>query len=202
MIDTIVRYAELNVGDIEVSDSRIRFLFTHPVSGMDLYGLEFPFHKDNRSIKVTGRERVGRDQESQVGWNAASHPPASAFHPSPPLTEGQDDQTEEGCAVSAVEAVTPEVDGDYIQLAFIAYDPAAPAVGICVAWLNVDSDHPIAAARFSDMNVVADNKYVGRQSNVTLVVLPGSAGVTPGTLGESGLCITGLTGQLEYEIFS
>ncbi|MBA7496400.1 hypothetical protein ES702_07008 [subsurface metagenome] len=200
-VDTIVRYAELNVGDIEESDSRIRYLFTHPVSGMCVYGLEFPFHKDNRSIKVTGRERVGRDQNQQAGWVAGSHPPASAFHPSPPLAEGQDDQTVEGCAVSAVEAIAPVAGGNYVQVAFIAYDPAAPAVGICVAWLNVDVDHPIAAARFRDMNVVAENKYVGRQSNITLAVLGGSAGHTPGELNQAGLCVTGLTGQLEYEIF-
>lgn len=201
-VDTIVRYAELNVGNIEASDSRMRYLFTHPVSGMSVYGLEFPFRKDNRSTKVTGRERVGRDQNQQAGWVAGSHPPASAFHPSAPLATGQDTQTVEGCAISAVEDVAPVAGGDYIQVAFIAYDPAAPAVGICVAWLNVDADHPIAAARFSDMNVVAENKYVGRQSNITLAVLGGSAGVTPGTLDQAGLCVAGLTGQFEYEIFS
>jgi len=201
-VDTIVRYAELNVGDIEASDSRIRYLFTHPVSGMSVYGLEFPFHKDNRSIKVTGRERVGRDQDTQAGWNAASHPPASAFHPTAPLTAGQDEQTVEGCAVSVVEALAAEdANGNYVQIAFIAYDPAAPAVGICVAYLDVKAAGGIAAARFSDMNVVAENKYVGRQSNITLAVLGGSAGITPGTSGQAGLCITGLTGQLEYEIF-
>lgn len=200
-VDTIVRYVELNVGDIEASDSRIRYLFTHPVSGLCVYGLEFPFHKPNRSIKITGRERVGRDQDSQPGWSAASHPPASAFHPSAPLTTGQDVQTEEGCALSAVEDVTPVAGGNYVQIAFIAYDPAASAVGICVAWLNVDPDHPISAARFSDMNVVEANKFVGRQSNITLVVLGGSSGVTPGTYSQELLAIEGLTGQLEYEIY-
>jgi len=155
---------------------------------MCIYGLEFPIHKPNRSLKITGRERVGRDQDTP------------AFFPSAPLTTGQDTQTEQGCAVSAVEDVAPD-DGNYVQLAFIAYDPAAPAVGLCVAFLDITDQESIAAARFIDMNVVEANKHVPRQSNITLVVLPGDAGNSPGTQGLAGLCITGLTGQLEYEIF-
>ena len=187
-VNQIVRSIVVNVGDIDASDSRIRFLFTHPVSGMSVYGLEFPIHKPNRSLKIAGREHVGRDQDTP------------AFFPSPPLTTGQDTQTDEGCAVSAVEDLAME-NGNYVQLAFIAYDPAAPAVGLCVAYLNLEFGTTIQAARFSDMTVVDENKHVPRQSNITLVVLPGDAGNSPGTSGLAGLCVTGLTGQLEYEIF-
>ena len=189
-VDQIVRSIVVNVGDIDASDSRIRFLFTHPVSGMSVYGLEFPIHKPNRSLKIAGREHVGRDQDNP------------AFFPTClPLTTGQDTQTEEGCAVSAVEDLAPDTGGNYVQLAFIAYDPAAPTVGLCVAYLNITTADSIAAARFSDMTVVEENKHVPRQSNITLVVLPGDAGNSPGTSGLAGLCATGLTGQLEYEIF-
>jgi len=190
MVDTIVRSIVVNVGDIQDDDSRIRFLFTHPDSGMSIYGLEFPIHKPNRSIKISGREHVGRDQDTP------------AFFPTAPLATGQDTQTTEGCAASAVEDVAPDADGNYVQLAFIYYDPAAPAVGICVAFLDISTDESIAAARFIDMSVVEAVKYVPRQSNITLAVLPGDAGNCPGTSGLAGLCITGLTGQLEYEIFA
>jgi len=191
MVDTIVRSIVVNVGDIDSDDSRNRELFTHPDSGMLVYGLEFPIHKPNRSLKISGREHVGRDQDTP------------AFFPSAPLTTGQDTQTEEGCAVSAVEDV-PAVDagGNYVQLAFIYYDPAAPTVGICVAWIDLQAANGIAAARFNDMNVVETEKYVPRQSNITLAVLAGDAGNCPGTLGLTGICITGLTAQLEYEIFA
>jgi len=190
MVDTIVRSIVVNVGDIDSDDSRIRELFTHPDSGMLVYGLEFPIHKPNRSLKISGREHVGRDQDTP------------AFFPSAPLATGQDTQTEEGCAVSAVEAVEPDADGNYVQLAFIYYDPAAPTVGICAAFLNISANESIAAARFTDMSVVETVKYVPRQSNITLAVLPGDAGNCPGTLGLTGICITGLTAQLEYEIFA
>lgn len=189
MVDQIVRSIVVNVGDIDASDSRIRELFVHPDSGLSVYGIEFPIHKPNRSLKIAGREHVGRDQDTP------------AFFPSAPLATGQDTQTEEGCEVSAVEAVEPDTDGNYVQLAFISYDPASPAVGMCVAFLNITAEESIAAARFITMSVVEANKHVPRQSNITLVVLPGDAGNTPGTNGLAGLCITGLTAQLEYEIF-
>jgi len=189
MVDQIVRSIVVNVGDIDASDSRIRELFVHPDSGLSVYGLEFPIHKPNRSIKIAGREHVGRDQDTP------------AFFPTPPLTTGQDTQTDTGCAVSATADLAPDSSGNYVQLAFIAYDPAAPTVGLCVAFLNITTTDSIAAARFSDMNVVEKNKYVPRQSNITLVVLGGDAGDCPGTFGLAGLSATGLTGQLEYEIF-
>lgn len=161
----------------------------HPDSGLSVYGLEFPIHKPNRSLKIAGREHVGRDQDTP------------AFFPSAPLATGQDTQTDTGCGVSAVEDLAPDAVGNYVQLAFISYDPATPAVGICAAWLNINANNPISAARFNDMNVVEANKYLPRQSNITLAVLPGDAGNTPGTYGLAGVCITGLTAQLEYEIF-
>lgn len=204
--DTLVRSIVVNVGDVDINDSRIRNLFTHPVSGMSVNGIEFPIHKPNRSIKISGRERVGRDQDAQAGWAAANRPPASAFWPAPPLTVGQDVQTEEGCAVSVTNdpGLSQDQQGNYVELAFVYYDPAAPTVGICVAWLRTDASL-ISRARFTDMALDASLKYVPRQANITLVVLPGitdSPGTCPGYTGAPGLTITGLTGQLEYEIFA
>lgn len=192
-VDRIVRSIVVNVGDVDYDDSRIRFLFTHPDSGLSVYGLEFPIHKPNRSLHIAGRERVGRDQDTPAFW------------PTPPLTTGQDAQTTEGCAVSATADLEPDGQGNFVQLALIGYDPATPTVGLCLAYLNVNAANAISAARFSDMNVVAENKYLARQSNITLVALGGltsGVGVTPGTYGQPGLTITGLTAQLESEIFA
>lgn len=208
-VDTIVRHLVVNVGNIERSsvlpDTRVKAitLYDGCVGTEDtqiVYGLEFPIHKPDRSIKATGREGVGRPDDT---------PP---FFPSAPLTEGQDDQTEIGSAVSAEEDVEPVadlVDTNYVQLAFIAYHPETPSAGYCVAWLNVDAveANQIAAGRFTNMNLVACNKYIPRQSNITLVVLaglsPGYGGGTPGfSASYPGLTINGLTGQFEYEIYA
>lgn len=199
-VDTIVRHLVVNVGNIGRSDSRIKAITLYKgcvgiTPTQIVYGLEFPIHKPERSIKATGREHVGRDQDSP------------AFYPTAPLTESQDDQTEEGCAVSAVQAVTPDALENYVQLALIAYHPETPLAGHCIASLNVNVANAIVAARFNDMDLNWCNKYIPRQSNITLVVLagitPGSAGGTPGfSASYPGLTINGLTGQFEYEIFS
>jgi len=199
-VDTIVRHLVVNVGNINRDDTRNREITLYEgcvglTPTQTVNGLEFPLHKPDRSIKATGREHVGRDQDT---------PP---FFPTAPLTEGQDDQTTVGCAVSAEVAVTPDALENYVQLAIIAYHPETPAAGYCVAWLNVDAENALTAARFSNMNLVWCNKYIPRQSNITLVVLagitPGSAGGTPGYSGDyPGLTITGLTAQLEYEILA
>lgn len=208
-VDTIIRYKNVNVGNIDrrsaLPDTRVRAITLYEgcvgtTPTQIVYGLEFPIYKPDRSIKATGREGVGRPSDT---------PP---FFPSPPLTEGQDDQTLIGCAVSAVEDVEPvedQVHANYVHIAFIAYHPETPLAGYCVAWLNVDAvaANQIAAARFTNMNLVWCNKYIPRQSNITLVVLagltPGYAGGTPGfSASYPGLTINGLTGQFEYEIYA
>lgn len=192
-VDRIVRSIVVNVGDIGYNDSRIRFLYTDPDSDEAVYGLEFPIHKPNRSLHIAGREHVGRPHDTPAFW------------PTPPLTTGQDAQTEDGCAVSATADLAPDGQGNFVQLALVAYHPATATVGRRVAYLDVNAANAISAARFSDMNIVEANKYVPRQSNITLVVLAGltnAVGVTPGTQGQPGLTITGLTAQLEYEIFA
>ncbi|GAG77655.1 unnamed protein product, partial [marine sediment metagenome] len=161
----------------------------------DVYGLEFPIHKPDRSIKATGREGVGRPDDT---------PP---FFPTAPLTEGQDDQTDIGCAVAGTCQIAPDADFEnYVYLAFIAYHPETPNSGYCVAYLSVDADHAIEDARWEDMNLVACNKYIPRQSNISLIVLAGitPSGVTPAGASATfpGLTIHGLTGQFEYEIFA
>jgi len=206
-VDTIVRYKNVNVGNIDRSsvlpDTRVKAITLYEgcvgtTPTQIVYGLEFPICKLDRDIKATGREGVGRPSDT---------PP---FFPTAPLTEGQDDQTLIGCAISAVEAVTPVEDAvhtNYVQLAFIAYHPETPLAGYCVAYLDVTLANAITAARFSNMNLVWCNKYIPRQTNITLVVLagltPGSAGGTPGFHASyPGLTINGLTGQFEYEIFT
>ncbi|GAH22127.1 unnamed protein product [marine sediment metagenome] len=203
-VDTIVRHLVVNVGDIDrgsvTPDSRVREISLYDgCVGIgaeeihDVYGLEFPIHKPDRSIKATGRENVGRPGDTPAFW------------PSAPLTEGQDDQTLIGCAVAGTCQIAPDALGNYVQLAFIAYHPETPLAGYCVAWLNVDTDaaNQIAAGRFTNMNLVACNKYIPRQSNISLVVLAGSADGIPGfSASYPGLTINGLTGQFEYEIFA
>jgi len=200
MVDTIVRHLVVNVGDIAKLDGRIRAISLYDgCKGTEetntVYGLEFPFHKPDRSIKAVGKEDVGRPDDT---------PP---FYPTPPLEEGQDDQTLLGCAVTGTCEITPDERENYVQLAFIAYHPETPNSGYCVAYLNVSAANAIADARWGDMNLVWCNKYIPRQSNITLVVLagitPGSAGGTPGFVSTyPGLTINGLAGQLEYEIFA
>ncbi|GAH79224.1 unnamed protein product, partial [marine sediment metagenome] len=103
-VDTIVRHLVVNVGDIDRLDGRIR-----EITLMDgcvgttntqnvVWGLEFPIHKPDRSIKATGRENVGRPDDT---------PP---FFPTTPLTEGQDDQTVIGCAVAGTCQIAPDAD--------------------------------------------------------------------------------------------
>jgi len=199
-VDTIVRHLVVNVGNIDRGDGRIRAISlydgcvgteeTHTV-----YGLEFPIHKPDRSIKATGREGVGREDDTPPFW-----PPA-------PLTEGQDDQTVLGCAVAGTCQIAPDADFEnYVYLAFIAYHPETPNSGYCVAYLSVDEDHALADARFANMNLVACNKYIPRQSNISLIVLAGitPSGVTPAGASATfpGLTIHGLTGQFEYEIYN
>jgi len=211
-VDTIVRHLVVNVGNIDRDDSRIREISLYDGCvgvGADeihtVYGLEFPIHKPDRSIKATGRENVGRPLKTVEvdGVDVKKNTPA--FFPTPPLTEGQDDQTEIGSAVAGICQIAPDALGNYVYLAFIAYHPETPLAGYCVAWLNVDTDaaNQIAAGRFHDMNLVACNKYIPRQSNIALVVLAGSADGTPGSSASyPGLTINGLTPQFEYEIFS
>lgn len=202
MIDTIIRYKTVNVGNIDRGDTRNKAITLYEgcvglTPTQIVYGLEFPICKLDRDIRATGREGVGRPDDT---------PP---FFPTPPLTEGQDDQTLYGSAISAVEAfgVDPQQLENYVHLAIIAYHPETPLAGYCVAYLNVTGDDPIVAARFTNMNLVWCNKYIPRQSNLTLVVLagitPGSAGGTPGySSAYPGLTINGLTPQFEYEIFT
>lgn len=201
-VDTIVRYKNVNVGNIARDDTRIRSITLYQgcvglTPTQAVYGLEFPVYKPDRDIKATGREGVGRPSDT---------PP---FFPTPPLTEGQDDQTHIGSAISAVEAfgVDPQQLANYVHIAYIAYHPETPAAGYCVAWLNVTGAAPIVAARFTNMNLVWCNKYIPRQSNITLIVLagitPAEAGGTPGfSSAYPGLTVNGLTGQFEYEVFT
>jgi len=201
-VDTIVRHLVVNVGNIAKLDGRIRAISLYDgcvgtTNTQTVYGLEFPFHKPDRSIKAAGREGVGRPDDTPPFW-----PPA-------PLAEGQDDQTALGCAVSGICEITPDARENYVYLAFIAYHPETPNSGYCVAYLSVDAAHEIADARWEDMNLVWCNKYIPRQSQITLVVLAGitpsmeGAGSTPGYVSTyPGLTINGLAGQFEYEIYA
>lgn len=202
-VDTIVRHLVVNVGNIDRGDGRIRAISLYDgcvgtTVTQTVYGLEFPIHKPDRSIKATGREGVGRPDDAPPFW------------PSAELTEGQDDQTAIGCAVAGTCQIAPDADFEnYVYLAFVAYHPETPNSGYCVAYLSVDADNALADARFANMNLVACNKYIPRQSNISLIVL---AGITPSTEGAGstpgyastypGLTINGLTGQFEYEIYS
>ncbi len=199
-VDTIVRHLVVNVGNVDRGDVRRKpiVLYDGCVGSVDtntVYGLEFPVHKPERSLEAVGREDVGREQD------------APAFWPVAPLTEGQDDVTTEGCAVSAGLTVTPDALENYVHLAFVAYHPETPDAGYCVAWLNVNVANAIDPARFQDMNIVDCNAYIPRQSQITLVCLagitPASAGGTPGyNYSYPGLTINGLTGLFDFEIFA
>lgn len=211
-VDTIVRHLVVNVGDIDRGDGRIRAISLYDGSvgtedTHEVYGLEFPIHKPDRSIKATGRENVGRPLKTVEVDGVDIEKNTPPFWPTAPLTEGQDDQTAIGCAVAGVCQIAPDADFEnYVYLAFIAYHPETPDAGYCVAYLSVDTANAIADARWKDMNLVACNKQIPRQSNISLIVLPGitPSGVTPaGALSTfPGLTIHGLSGQFEYEIFA
>ena len=199
-VPSIVRHLVVNVGNVDRGDVDRKPIVLYDgcvgaVATNTVYGLEWPIHKPERSIKAAGREGVGREDDTPAFW------------PTAPLTEGQDDQTLLGCAVSAGLTVTPDAFENYVHLAFVAYHPATPLAGYCVAWLNVNAANAINPARFNNMNLVWCNKYIPRQSQITLVCLagitPASAGGTPGfNYSYPGLTINGLTGQFEYEIFN